>query len=485
MNFTAPLFFFFFILVFTVRWGVSFFFRQNSEKTVFFSNLILVLFSYYFYMSWDWRFGFLILFTTILDFSSGRLMDKFPQNKKAFLLLSVVTNLTVLGFFKYFNFFLENARRFAELLGLNAHVSALEILLPAGISFFTFQSMSYTIDLYRGVISVEKSFLRYALFLSFFPQLVAGPIVAAKDFLPQIRVLHKFSEIQAGKSLYFLLLGFLKKSVFADQVSVLSDFVFGHPDQVSGFFTICGVISYSIQIYCDFSGYSDIARGAAFALGFELPENFQLPYFSKSLTEFWRRWHISLSSWLKSYLYISLGGNKCSNLVTYRNLFITMLLGGLWHGASWNFIIWGGLHGMWLAFERMVAGLKFWEKAKNFLENYKPSRILSLLYSVWIFFLVSALWIFFRSPDLKTAMLIFQNMFFFKEGIDPTYSTLNMFYAIAACSFLAHLVGTYRSSAILEFFENLSLPRSFAISLAVIFGVLLSGNTRPFIYFVF
>lgn len=437
-------------------------------------------------MSWDWRFGFLILFTTILDYSAGRLMVEFPLKKKAFLILSVVINLTILGFFKYFNFFLGNVGHLAEMLHLTAHISALEILLPAGISFFTFQSMSYTIDLYRGVISVEKSFLRYALFLSFFPQLVAGPIVSAKDFLPQIRTLHKFSDIQAGKSFYFLLLGFLKKSVFADQISVVSDFVFGYPEQVSGFFTLCGVVSYSIQIYCDFSGYSDIARGAGYALGFELPENFHLPYFSKSLTEFWRRWHISLSSWLKSYLYIPLGGNRISKVFTYRNLFLTMLLGGLWHGASWNFIIWGGLHGFWLGLERMVSESKIGEYRKEIFQKNKYLKIYAgLFYSICIFILVCILWIFFRSKDISTATTLFQNILFWREGIEPSYSMLNIFYLVVIFSFLAHLAGTFWNSEILDIFENLTVFRSFLVSVIIIVGVLLSGNTKPFIYFVF
>ncbi|MCE9501607.1 MAG: MBOAT family protein, partial [Leptospira sp.] len=438
MNFTTPLFLFFFLTVFVVRWAIPPVFGSSEKIRNNVALFSLVVFSYVFYMAWDYRFGLLLLFTTTFDYSIGRLMDRASQEKKKFFLITtIVVNLSILGFFKYFNFFLDNIDSSAKLFGLTAHIPALRILLPAGISFFTFQSMSYTIDVYRGVMYVEKRFLRYALFLSFFPQLVAGPIVQAKDFLPQLQLTKHLKDVRVGRAVYFLLLGFIKKSVIADQISAVSDFVFTYPGHLSSAFVWMGVISYSIQIYCDFSGYSDIARGLALSLGYELPENFNLPYFSRSLTDFWRRWHISLSGWLKSYLYIPLGGNKYGALKTYRNLMITMLLGGLWHGASWNFVFWGGIHGLYLSIERLFSE-KF---GPDFSQNskYFPMKILKIVYPLFIFLLVTLLWVFFRSGNINIAFTIFHSLFSFKSGAMPDNSMLNLFYMAFSCVFLAHI----------------------------------------------
>jgi alginate O-acetyltransferase complex protein AlgI len=283
----------------------------------------------------------------------SRLKDK--SRRRAFLLTSVLVNLGVLAFFKYFDFFVQSAEGVAGSLGHNISITALEVALPIGISFYTFQTMSYTIDVYRGEIRPERSLLRLGLYVSYFPQLVAGPILRPSQFLPSLRrswVL-RAENLRSGFNL--ALVGLFKKVVIADNVSPLVDVIFLHPEGQSSLIIMLGAVLFAIQIYCDFSGYTDIARAISRMFGVEIPINFNFPYFSTSITQFWRRWHISLSSWLRDYLYIPLGGSRISIPMTYVNLMITMLLGGLWHGASWNFVVWGGYQGALLAGNRVLA----------------------------------------------------------------------------------------------------------------------------------
>lgn len=435
-------------------------------------------------MSWDYRFGGLILFTTLSDFLIGRYLGKegsSESSRRFAITLSIGIDLGILFLFKYYSFFSANISGIAGTFGLDLSAPALQIILPAGISFYTFQSLSYTIDVYRRVISPEKSLLNYALFLSFFPQLVAGPIVTAKEFLPQIKALflQKFADIPLQKACYFIAIGLIKKSVLADNVATIVDPIFGHDhlELISWKFLTISAIGYSLQIYCDFSGYSDIAYGVALLLGFTLPENFNLPYFSSSLTDFWKRWHISLSGWLKSYLYIPLGGNKEGLWKTYRNLFITMLLGGLWHGASWNFVIWGGLHGIYLAIER----------AFKSISDVRPNRlILKILYSLFIFLFVTILWVFFRAKDFQTASMILSGIFTLKPGADPNpfhYDTFNLVFSTVL---LGHIVGYFFKEKREVILEKMSLPATaFLYSIVFTAIILLSGDTKPFIYFVF
>ena len=283
----------------------------------------------------------------------ARLADK--SRRRAFLLTSVLVNLGVLAFFKYFNFFMDSAQSVAGSLGSNLSVTALEVALPVGISFYTFQTMSYTIDVYRGQLRPEKSLLRLGLYVSYFPQLVAGPILRPKEFLPSLRhswVL-RVGNLRSGFNL--ALVGLFKKVIIADNLAPLVDVIFSHPEGQSSIVIMLGAMLFAIQIYCDFSGYTDIARAISRMFGVEIPINFNFPYFSTSMTQFWRRWHISLSSWLRDYLYIPLGGSRISIPMTYVNLMITMLLGGLWHGASWNFVVWGGYQGALLAGNKLLA----------------------------------------------------------------------------------------------------------------------------------
>ena len=303
----------------------------------------MLLASYIFYSWWDWRFLTLIWASTLVDFWSGNRIENTTSNrqKRFYLLLSVSTNLGMLAYFKYAGFFVDSFVDVMGTLGFDLSVEPLRIILPVGISFYTFQTMSYSIDIYRNNLKATKSLLDFALFVGFFPQLVAGPIVRAKDFLQQLSSNNR-EPIQMGRATKLILGGLFKKIVIADLLAAeMVDGVFRNPGGSTGLETLLGIYGYALQIYGDFSGYSDIAIGIALLLGFQFSDNFNQPYRALSLQDFWRRWHISLSSWLRDYLYIGLGGNRKGRIKTYRNLLFTMLLGGLWHGASWNFVVWG------------------------------------------------------------------------------------------------------------------------------------------------
>ena len=318
-------------------------------------NLFLLGASYLFYMWWDARFIVLIVASTLVDFLVGRSLHNARGRSRWWLLIaSLAANLGLLGFFKYYNFL---AGSLAGLLGISARTLHLDIILPVGISFYTFQSMSYTIDIYRGKLEPVKRLTDFALYVAFFPQLVAGPIVRAREFFPQLFQWRPPSHERTEKGISLILVGLVKKMVLADNFARISDLYFGdvaaHPGAWAAW---SATFAFAMQIFFDFSGYTDIARGCGRLLGYEFPVNFRRPYLAGSITEFWRRWHISLSSWLRDYLYIPLGGNRRGSWTTYENLMVTMLLGGLWHGASWNFVLWGGYHGLLLAGERSFPG---------------------------------------------------------------------------------------------------------------------------------
>mgnify|MGYP003333964580 FL=1 len=322
-------------------------------------NVFLVLASCFFYASWDWRFLLPLLVTTSLDYwISLRLEatahDGTPQAKrKRYVIISVVANLGLLGFFKYFNFFTDSAAELLRVFGLDVPVRTFEIVLPVAISFYTFQALSYTIDVYRGQLHASRSFWDFFLGVLYFPHLVAGPIQRAASLLPQVVNPRRIQRSQVLEGMHLVVWGFFKKVFIADNLAPIANTVFNSANP-SGAETLIGVLAFTFQIYCDFSGYTDIARGIAKMMGFEFVLNFNLPYFATNPSDFWRRWHISLSSWLRDYLYKSLGGNRDGTLKTYRNLMLTMLLGGLWHGAAWNFVLWGFYHGAILALHRMA-----------------------------------------------------------------------------------------------------------------------------------
>ncbi len=319
-------------------------------------NRLLLVASYVFYGYWDWRFLSLLLLSTLIDYHVGRWLAQAstPKWRRVLLAISVVANLSILGTFKYFNFFAESFAQVLRAVGFDAGYTTLNIVLPVGISFYTFQTLSYTIDIYRGKLQPTRSLPDFALFVAFFPQLVAGPIERATRLLPQISAPRQITAGKVDTALFLIIWGYFKKVAIADNLAHVADAVFNNYQEYRGLDLVVGALAFTVQIYCDFSGYSDIARGVARLLGFELCINFRLPYLATSPSDFWGRWHISLSSWLRDYLYVPLGGNRHGAAKTYRNLMLTMLLGGLWHGASWNFVFWGLYHGFILVIYRLA-----------------------------------------------------------------------------------------------------------------------------------
>jgi alginate O-acetyltransferase complex protein AlgI len=355
-------------------------------------KFILLAASYYFYMSWIPIFILLLLSLTAIDYCAAMWIARTatPRLRKVALVMSLSANLGLLGFFKYYNFFAENIAHLlqrAHLLQAPGNAFALSIILPLGISFHTFQSMSYVIDVYRKQQEPIRNPIDYALFISFFPQLVAGPIVRAREFFGDLYAWRKPSSDEASQGVLLLLLGLAKKTIMADQFAQIAIGYFQdvtkHPGMLSAW---SGTIAFGIQIYFDFSGYTDMAIGMAKLLGFHFPVNFRRPYLASSITDFWHRWHISLSRWLRDYLYIPLGGNRHGTLKTYRNLMLTMLLGGLWHGANWNFVAWGGYHGALLSIERMFRGNRAEENRSTLLYPVKAAVTFALAMIGWVFF---------------------------------------------------------------------------------------------------
>ena len=361
----------------------------------------LALASCLFYATWDWRYLGLLLLVSVIDYvASWRIYESSsPRLRRLWLWTSLGSNLGILAYFKYANFFLENTSGFLGMFG--AQVPALNVLLPVGISFYTFKTMSYTVDVYRGELKPCASWLDYATFVTFFPELIAGPIVRASIFLPQLsrRIGPSVSRFAEGGSLFVL--GLVKKLLIADQMAVVADAVFASPGTYSSPTVWCGLLAYGFQIYCDFSGYSDMAIGTAKMIGYDLPENFNMPYLATSISDFWRRWHMTLSHWLRDYLYVPLGGNRAGRLNTYRNLILTMLLGGLWHGASWNFVLWGGVHGLGLAAHKLW---KEYTQGKKLMPDWAGL--------VLTFAFVTLAWVPFRSASWASTGVIFGKLLF-------------------------------------------------------------------------
>ncbi len=374
---------------------------------------LCLLGSYLFYGWWDWRFLGLIGLTTLMDYSLGILMERstIERDRKRLIYFSVTINLLFLGFFKYFNFFADSFREMVLAFGLHPSDTTLSIILPIGISFYTFQSMSYTVDIYRREIEPERDLVRFAAFVSLFPQLVAGPIVRARDFLPQFKTDKPWDWDRFMSGLTRVLWGFFKKVAIADSLAPFVEQCFSAPTTLSSLHILIGIFFYSFQIYCDFSGYSDIAIGLARILGFTFIENFQTPYFSRSFTEFWTRWHISLSSWLRDYLYIPLGGSRGGKLRTYRNVMLTMLIGGLWHGASWTFLFWGFLHGSYQVVQRIIQPY-----ARQFYKTLQLPVFLGRGLDMLIVYLLTCFaWIYFRSPTFAVAEQVISSVLSFEN----------------------------------------------------------------------
>jgi len=384
-------------IVFILYWALPHRFRW----------VLLLIASYYFYMSWNANYVVLILGTTFVSYITALLLEKTnnPTLKKICLAAAAIISLGVLFFFKYFNFFQDSVIALFNAFAIQLHPVTLNLLLPVGISFYTFQTLSYVVDVYNGSVPAEHHFGKYATFISFFPQLVAGPIERTSNLLPQIKKEHHFNYEKASYGMKLMVWGFFKKLVIADVFASYADKIYNSPDSFKGFALILGTLFFTIQIYCDFSGYSDIAIGCAKLLDIDLMQNFKSPYFSASIKEFWSRWHISLSTWFKDYVYIPLGGNRRGSFRTSLNLIITFLVSGLWHGANWTFVIWGGIHGVLQVIE------------KNVFKNtaIKKFSLGWMLRVILVFCICSFAWIFFRANSFTDAAMIISNLFF---GLD-------------------------------------------------------------------
>lgn len=388
-----------FFVFFTIVLGLYFSLPHRWQ------NRMLLAASYVFYGWWDWRFLSLILISTVVDYYCGLKIhaQRSAPGKRKYIILSVIVNLTLLGFFKYYNFFIDSFIYLLSQFGWNLHPPLLNIILPVGISFYTFQTMTYSIDIYRGHLEPTTDFLDFALFVSFFPQLVAGPIERASALLPQIssnRTVRKDTFLRGLQLIYW---GLFKKVFVADNLGPIVDSVYGAPS-ATGWEYIIATWAFAWQIYCDFSGYTDIARGVARCMGIELQLNFRQPYLVTNPSDFWRHWHISLSSWLRDYLYIPLGGNRSGTYKTYRNLIVSMILGGLWHGAGWTFVLWGAFHGGLLCLFRMFRKTP----GKNLQTD--TSLIRYLIKCFCMFQIICISWIFFRATSLNQVVLIFRQI---------------------------------------------------------------------------
>lgn len=474
--FTSKLFLFLFLPFFAVYLLLR---KKLSLRIIYVS-----LFSLYFYYKTGGWYFLLLIFMSLSDFSIGYTLAHSTKelNRKLLVALSLVIDLGILCYFKYTNFFIET---FDNLF--NRPFKAEAIFLPVGISFFTFQSISYIIDLYRRQVKPVRLYIDYLFYLSFFPQLVAGPIVRARDFMPQItRNPVQITREMLGGGIYLIILGLIKKAVISDYISInFVDRIFDDPMLYGGLENLMGVYGYALQIYCDFSGYSDMAIGIALLLGFRFPKNFDTPYKSATITEFWRRWHISLSNWLRDYLYIPLGGNRKGKLRTYLNLIITMLLGGLWHGAAWRFVLWGAWHGAGLAIHKLLLSLfpKLKATGRTMKRGWRVAGI------VLTFNFVCVGWVFFRAGSLQQGFAVLNRIFtsFDLSNAADFVSGYWRVLALMAAGFVLHILPERISDGARKGLTALPTVVQAVVMAVVIWGVMQirSGEIQPFIYFQF
>lgn len=449
-------------------------------------------------MSWNPAYIVLVIITTVVDYFVGIMMGRTNQKskRKKYLLLSLFINLGLLFVFKYFNFFSLSTKSVFDYLGLiNINLLEFKFLLPVGISFYTFQSLSYAIDVYNGKTKPERHLGIFALYVSFFPQLVAGPIERSDRLLPQFREKFDFDYYRFTNGLKIMIWGFFKKVVIADRLAVFVDKVYNNVNEFTGIPLIIATFFFAIQIYCDFSGYSDIAIGAAKVMGYNLMVNFNRPYFSKSISEFWKRWHISLSTWFRDYLYIPLGGNRVSRWRWYFNLFITFVISGIWHGANWTFIIWGALHGFYMLFSIWTERIR--DKLLN-ITRINKTPFYKYYQIIFTFILVCFAWIFFRANSINDAFYIIKNLFvginhqlntyFFKSLLSKlSFSNFDFLMAILSILFMGIIDILQRRGSITQILSGKTVWIRWGFYYFVIGWILIGGvfGGKQFIYFQF
>jgi alginate O-acetyltransferase complex protein AlgI len=464
----------FFSIVFTLYWSLPW---QRVRVW------LLLVASFYFYASWNKWLALIICVSTAMDYLVARGMDgtSAPLRRKALLGLSLVANLGLLVYFKYANFFLNSVEQALRAVGGEASLPVLNVILPIGISFYTFEAINYTVDVYRKRVPAERNLANFMLFITFFPHLVAGPIVRARDFLPQIhrRKRWDWARMQLGAA-YFLM-GLFKKLAIADRMALYADPVFANPGQYNTGAVWLATLAYALQIYGDFSGYTDMALGSAHMLGYKLAQNFNMPYLAANVSEFWRRWHISLSSWLRDYLFIPLGGSRGTTWQTNRNLMTTMALGGLWHGASWTFVVWGILHGSLLIVHRSFQSFckRYWRVDR--LMQSGPGTAFRMALTFWS---VCMCWVFFRSTTFAGAATILQRLFIPHEGLGSALHNRGLWYTVAVvalCHALAH-GGLWKKMSLRLPAPVLGFGYAMVLTLTL---VLAPDNGKAFIYFQF
>ncbi|CAH0198298.1 Peptidoglycan O-acetyltransferase [Pedobacter sp. Bi27] len=480
MLFNSLSFAIFLPVVFILHW---FFCKKKQSQ-----NILLLVASYFFYACWDWRFLFLLVFSTLLDYYTGiKMAETDNKVRKFWFWLSIGINLGFLAVFKYFNFFADSFAESVSHLGYHVNPWVLTIILPVGISFYTFHGLSYVIDIYKKRIPAERNFVDYSLFVSFFPLLVAGPIERATHLLPQIKKKREFDYANAIDGLRQILWGLFKKVVIADQCANYANLIFNNSENYSGSTLLLGALFFTFQIYGDFSGYSDIALGTARLFGVDLLKNFNFPYFSRDIAEFWRRWHISLSSWFKDYLYIPLGGSKGGTLVKVRNTFIIFLVSGFWHGANWTFIAWGFLNALYImpsiVFNKNRVNMDIVAHGKRY-PTLKEVLSISLT-----FFLTVIAWIFFRSPSIHSAfeylVKIFSSSLFTLPKFVGISSALGVLF-VTMCFFIIEWIGREQNYAIEKIGLSWSRPLRWSAYYILVFAILYSsGGEQQFIYFQF
>jgi len=466
-----------FMVLFAITYVLFLLFRNNVNIR----NGILLVASYIFYGSWNWHFLALILLSTGVDYYVGIKIDETsptnPNRRKHFILISIIFNLGMLGIFKYYNFFAASLFDLFMSMGIYLDPITLDVILPVGISFYTFQTLSYSIDIYREKLKPTRNLLTFATFVAFFPQLVAGPIERASNLLPQLSAPIQLTPAKIHSALFLILWGYFKKVFIADKVAQYVNVAFSTTSVNTDVPVIVAIIAFSIQIYCDFSGYTDIARGIARLMGIELMVNFRLPYFALSPSDFWNRWHISLSTWLRDYLYIPLGGNKKGQWKTYRNLMITMLLGGLWHGAAWNFVLWGGYHGLLLILYRIIGKTSKMRSVKKQLPTFSIVAQWFLMISFTLYG-----WLLFRAESVDQILVMTKQIF----SSDIYDGTALLDVSIHALPLLIMQIAQVRSKDLLMMTKQ-KLWIQFTASIILLLLILIYGHheTTEFIYFQF